>query len=161
VARLEELDAATVAADGSVLLQDEAGEDGIVLEAVAGQERLRSVERSRVEMVRAYAESPGCRRAALLGYFGEPFDPPCGNCDRCLSDDARPARADGDWTDRVFAVGDRVRHQTFGFGAVTAVSDGVVTVVFDSVGYRTLDARLAAEDGLLRLEPAAATEPGL
>ena len=37
------------------------------------------------EMV-AYAESPHCRRKALLAYFDETFpDGPCGACDNCLS----------------------------------------------------------------------------
>ena len=33
---------------------------------------------------------PGCRRQALLAYFGELNSPPCGNCDNCLS----PARTE-------------------------------------------------------------------
>ena len=41
-------------------------------------------DRSRVEMMRGYAESRGCRRAYLLGYFGEDLPEPCGNCDTCL-----------------------------------------------------------------------------
>ena len=33
-----------------------------------------------------YAESAACRRATLLGYFGETFDEPnCGGCDNCLA----------------------------------------------------------------------------
>ncbi|MFN7137601.1 MAG: NADH-quinone oxidoreductase subunit C, partial [Thermomonas sp.] len=40
-------------------------------------------DRSRVDMIRGYAEHDGCRRAFLLGYFGEAYTPPCGNCDRC------------------------------------------------------------------------------
>jgi ATP-dependent DNA helicase RecQ len=33
-----------------------------------------------------YAESAGCRRVSLLGYFGETFPPGgCGACDNCLS----------------------------------------------------------------------------
>ena len=31
------------------------------------------------------AEMPGCRRQALLAYFGELNSPPCGNCDNCLT----------------------------------------------------------------------------
>ena len=40
-------------------------------------------DRSRVDMMRAYAETDDCRRAFLLSYFGEPFEPPCGHCDNC------------------------------------------------------------------------------
>lgn len=40
--------------------------------------------------MRSYATSPGCRRAQLLGYFGEQRpDGPCGGCDNC----ARPGGA--------------------------------------------------------------------
>ncbi len=40
-----------------------------------------------------YAESSVCRRKIQLGYFGEPFDGPCSNCDNCLD----PAPLE-DWT---------------------------------------------------------------
>ncbi len=40
-----------------------------------------------------YAESSVCRRKIQLGYFGEPFDGPCSNCDNCLY----PAPVE-DWT---------------------------------------------------------------
>ncbi|MGB3291641.1 MAG: DNA helicase RecQ [Phormidesmis sp.] len=40
-----------------------------------------------------YAESSVCRRKIQLGYFGEPFDGPCSNCDNCLD----PAPVE-DWT---------------------------------------------------------------
>ena len=39
-------------------------------------------ETARLEALIGYAESPGCRRQALLAYFGEEAEP-CGNCDRC------------------------------------------------------------------------------
>ncbi|MBV9193023.1 MAG: DUF3553 domain-containing protein [Solirubrobacterales bacterium] len=40
-------------------------------------------------------------------------------------------------------------HAKWGAGTVGQVEDGQVTVVFDTVGYRTLDASLVAERGLL------------
>jgi ATP-dependent DNA helicase RecQ len=46
-------------------------------------------------------------------------------------------------------VGERVAHDKWGEGTVAQVDDGHVTVVFDSVGYRTLDAGLVADRGLL------------
>ena len=51
-------------------------------------------DRSRVDMMRAYAETDDCRRAFVLSYFGEPFEPPCGNCDNCRGR-ARERRAAG------------------------------------------------------------------
>ncbi len=40
-----------------------------------------------------YAESSVCRRKIQLGYFGEPFEAPCSNCDNCID----PAPVE-DWT---------------------------------------------------------------
>ncbi len=44
----------------------------------------RSGERERLNVLAAFIEASGCRRAILLRHFGE--DPPeqCGNCDNCL-----------------------------------------------------------------------------
>ena len=45
----------------------------------------RQVARRQLDQMVAYADAPTCRRAYLLGYFGEewPADN-CGNCDNCL-----------------------------------------------------------------------------
>ena len=48
-----------------------------------------------------------------------------------------------------FAVGAAVRHSRFGRGTVARIDDGTVTVLFEEAGYRTLDAHLVAEEGLL------------
>jgi len=141
----------------------DAGVGGLAVAAVAGQERRRLVERSRVEMIRGYADSPGCRRAFLLGYFGEAFDPPCASCDRCRAavdrGDSRGAQtgdANGAGAETgaehgkaPFAVNDHVRHATFGPGVVTGVEPDRVTVAFDDVGYRTIATAAAEESGVL------------
>jgi ATP-dependent DNA helicase RecQ len=45
----------------------------------------KALARSQLERMAAYAEDPGCRRASLLGYFGESWPHPnCGGCDACL-----------------------------------------------------------------------------
>ena len=53
----------------------------------------RQVEISKLQLLRAIAESPECRRKNILRHFGEKKHQPCGNCDRCLepdmSEDAR------------------------------------------------------------------------
>jgi ATP-dependent DNA helicase RecQ len=97
-----------------------------------------------VEMVRSYAESRGCRRQLLLGYFGEPFQPPCGACDNCRRGAAPPAGGHGP-----FAVGDRVAHRSLGEGTVTGVEDGKLVVLFEDRGYATLDAGHVVAEGLL------------
>jgi len=45
--------------------------------------RLRGRALRRVDAVQRYARGRGCRRRALLGYFGENAQARCGNCDRC------------------------------------------------------------------------------
>jgi ATP-dependent DNA helicase RecQ len=150
--RLEDVDIAIVGDDGLVTtapgvekLDDDALAAAIDDAAIAEEQR-ESFDRSRVEMMRAYAEHDGCRRAFVLGYFGEEYDPPCGNCDWCEAhaDEHEPAPDDG------FEVGVRVTHVEWGAGTVSVRERDQVTVVFDSVGYRTLDAGLVVERGLLK-----------
>jgi ATP-dependent DNA helicase RecQ len=125
---------------------DEAVEEA-VRRAAASEEHRHAFDRSRVEMMRAYADRQGCRRAFLLGYFGEEYDPPCGNCDN--DEDGRSDRvAEGDAEGR-FAVGERVTHDAWGAGTVAQLENGQVTVVFDDVGYKTLDVELVASRALL------------
>jgi ATP-dependent DNA helicase RecQ len=45
--------------------------------------RLRAAARSKLRAVARYAIDRGCRRRALLAYFGEEAPPRCGACDRC------------------------------------------------------------------------------
>ncbi len=120
------------------------------------EERRRSYERSRFAMMRAYAEGHGCRRRALLGYFGEEYaEAACGRCDSDVprDGDARVAIAVGAAAPAApapFAPGDRVEHAQWGSGSVQAVEGDGLTVLFDTVGYRTLSAALVAAGGLLR-----------
>ena len=46
--------------------------------------RLRRVSHTKLQAVRGYARTRGCRRRAVLAYFGEEAPPRCGGCDRCL-----------------------------------------------------------------------------
>jgi RecQ family ATP-dependent DNA helicase len=108
--------------------------------AVERAERRRSVDRSRIEMMRQYAETAGCRRRFLLGYFGaEPGDP-CGNCDNCRAG----LVADGPGHAEGFPLHRHVRHRDWGEGIVVASEPDRVTVLFTDVGYKTLS--LAAVD---------------
>jgi len=46
--------------------------------------RLRSIQEGQVEAILTYARGRGCRRRALLAYFGEETEnASCGKCDRC------------------------------------------------------------------------------
>ena len=148
--RLEEAHVVDVSDDGQVASVRGADLDGGIEAAAELEIDREKFERSRVEMMRGYAEHETCRRAFLLGYFGEAFDPPCGNCDNCDAGhgvSAMPeATADGDVP---FAVGERVNHPEFGEGTVQNLADGIVTVVFDRVGYKTLSEEIVARRGLL------------
>ncbi|WSF41291.1 RecQ family ATP-dependent DNA helicase [Streptomyces sp. NBC_01356] len=117
-----------------------------------------SMERSRVDMMRGLAETTGCRRRFLLGYFGERLPGPCGNCDRC---EQRPTGAGGvpglhhprtaspTRRDHPFPPGTRVHHPQWGDGEVLSGEESRITVLFASVGYRTLSLPVILEKNLL------------
>jgi ATP-dependent DNA helicase RecQ len=115
------------------------------LEASAAEtEREDEVERSRLEMMRRYAEHTGCRRSFLLTYFGQNYRGPCGRCD---NDEARVAQAA---TSKPFAVGGRVLSERWGEGTVQRYDGDQLTVLFDDHGYRDLLVPLVLERQLLR-----------
>jgi ATP-dependent DNA helicase RecQ len=51
--------------------------------ALAEVERHQAVQRTRIDMMRQFAESRSCRGQALLTYFGDRITGPCGHCDNC------------------------------------------------------------------------------
>ncbi|QEW06044.1 DNA helicase RecQ [Nitrincola iocasae] len=55
-----------------------------MLENSQAEDRYKQVERQKLEAMLGLCEITTCRRQVLLGYFGEPDHPPCGNCDTCL-----------------------------------------------------------------------------
>ncbi len=63
--------------------RDMALEDGSGLAHDLAETHTR-MEKSRLEMMRGYAEDTGCRRQFLLGYFEQQLDEPCGNCASCI-----------------------------------------------------------------------------
>jgi ATP-dependent DNA helicase RecQ len=110
-------------------------------QVTAAGNRRQAILRSRIEAARGYAETTHCRRAELLGYFGEQYDPPCKSCD---NDDhaATPAPAGKHGT------GQRVVHRLWGPGTILSRDDHELVVAFDSVGYRHLTAA-SLTNGLL------------
>jgi ATP-dependent DNA helicase RecQ len=123
-------------------------EDQAIRRFLAGStpEEREEFEKSRLEMMRSYAEHTGCRRDFVLSYFGEEHEPPCGNCDNCAAGLVEPEPD----TDRPFQIGTTVTHSEWGQGEVQRYEANRVVVLFESVGYRTLDLELVEEKGLLQ-----------
>jgi ATP-dependent DNA helicase RecQ len=145
VTRLEDVDGVGVLASGEVVARRVADDlDAVVDAAWHEQEDRQQFDRSRVEMMGAYAESSGCRREFVLTYFGERFSPPCGNCDNCMA-----GLVVADAGSRPFAEGTRVSHERWGEGTVQRYEEGAVVVLFESVGYKKLDVHIVLERGLL------------
>jgi ATP-dependent DNA helicase RecQ len=107
-------------------------------------EREDEVERTRLTMMRRYAEHPGCRRSFLLTYFGQDYPGPCGNCDNDLEHPEAPP------SDVPFAVGTHVVSERWGSGTVQRYDGDHVTVLFDEHGYREMLVPLVLDRGLLR-----------
>jgi len=106
--------------------------------------RENEVARSRLEMMRRYAEHTRCRRSFLLSYFGQHYPGPCGTCDT-----DRAGSTEGT-AERPFEVGERVASERWGEGTVQRYDGDQLTVLFDEHGYRDLLAPLVVERRLLR-----------
>jgi ATP-dependent DNA helicase RecQ len=112
---------------------------------VTRAEAYRSIQKSRIERMRAYAETLGCRRQYLLRYFGEADPEPCGDCDNCQAGTGLMEEA----SSGPYAVEQEVRHRAFGDGVVMSVDGDTVTVLFEDVGYRTLSVPTVVDQKLL------------
>jgi ATP-dependent DNA helicase RecQ len=147
LARLVDVGAAVWAPEGRVHWTKTMDVAGALAASREEGEREREVERSRLEMMRRYAEHTGCRRSFLLSYFGQDYPGPCGACDN----DRRHAQATPGV--KPFPVGTRVASDRFGEGTVQRYDGDQVTVLFDLHGYRDLLVPLVVERGLLRALP--------
>ncbi|MFJ6002889.1 RecQ family ATP-dependent DNA helicase [Arthrobacter sp. NPDC092385] len=135
--------------------------DEAVAKAVEQAENRERIDESRIEMARRYAETKGCRRQFLLSYFGEELQEPCGNCDNCAREGSTTGAPEpagvtvADAGDLPFDVDSEVEHPQWGRGTVMGYEEGIITVLFDAVGYKTLSIELVEENELLEAVPSA------
>jgi ATP-dependent DNA helicase RecQ len=148
--RLEEVGAIEVLSTGEIVEAEYDEEPAeVVAEAIEAEDHRRQADRSRIEMMRGYAEVGNCRREYLLNYFGENYEPPCDNCDNC------EAGVVVENNDRLpFPLHARVRHSTFGEGLVERYDGDTMIVLFDDVGYKNLLVDFVQETGALTLADA-------
>jgi ATP-dependent DNA helicase RecQ len=126
------------------LLPDRPSVEQVVEAAQREAELRKTLDSSRVDQIRAYAESQGCRGRLLLSYFGEQTDAACGHCDRCS------AGVDVETYEGPYPVNARVVHAEWGSGQVLRYEEEKVVVLFDTVGYKTLSVAAVVERGLLQ-----------
>ena len=143
--RLEETGFLVLHHDGRVEHRD----DGppareAVAAALARDEAQQRYERSRLEMMRSYAETTGCRGRFVLNYYGEHLEGGCGHCDRCSAGVEETAPADVP-----FPPATRVEHVKWGVGTVTRYEADKVVVLFDEGGYQTFSLAHVVEHGLI------------
>jgi ATP-dependent DNA helicase RecQ len=98
-------------------------------------EERRRADMARLNALIGFIETPGCRRAPLLRYFGE--DPPqaCGNCDNCL---APPAVHDMTEAARKLLSAVYRTGQRFGLGHLIEVLHGEDTDKVQKFGHDAL-----------------------
>ena len=142
--RLVDLGAAVWEVDGEVRWTSTLSVAEAIRASAAETEREDEVERSRLEMMRRYAEHSGCRRSFLLSYFGQSYRGPCGRCDNDGALVSAPTVI------KPFAVGGRVMSDRWGEGTVQRYDGDQLTVLFDDHGYRDLLLPLVLERRLLR-----------
>ncbi|WP_329020063.1 RecQ family ATP-dependent DNA helicase [Streptomyces sp. NBC_01601] len=168
---LEQVDAVHTTEDGDLEASGTSSPADAAQQAVELGDAHQQLERSRVDMMRGYAEATGCRRRFLLGYFGQvgERDEPCGSCDRCAAAELAEGGAEGGPTvlagtggpvhepaapapageQHPFQPGTLVRHEHWGQGSVMSEEDERLTVLFDTVGYRTLSLDVINKNHLL------------
>ncbi len=121
------------------------------------EERRKRYERSRLEMVRGYAELWECRRRYLLNYFGEETEfENCDWCDNDLRTDLAPEVTEPD----AFQPGAQVRHREWGEGRVSSTEGDTLTVDFDTGERKVLSREVVEREGLLEVTaPPSAEDP--
>ncbi|WP_199336934.1 RecQ family zinc-binding domain-containing protein [Oscillatoria sp. FACHB-1407] len=116
--------------------------------AIQVQERRQQFERSRLEMMRGYAESRSCRREYILNYFGEQFEAPCDNCDNCKTGTTQQHTEQ--LSHQPYAIDSRVAHKSWGEGTVMRYENDKIVILFEQVGYKTLEVQTVLLHRLLQ-----------
>jgi ATP-dependent DNA helicase RecQ len=128
--------------------------DRAVADAMDIDDNRRQIDDSRIDMMRGYAETTGCRRRYLLEYFGEPCPRTCGNCANCVTGSVPAGPTDG----HPFPIHSEVVHAAWGPGTVMSADHDRITVLFDETGYKTLSLDAVQRDALLTLAPRPGTK---
>ena len=111
---------------------------------LANYDTKKSYDQSKLAMMLQYAENTSCRRRFILNYFGEDFERAnCGACDNCLRAAARPVALRrqmeaAEPSPSGYRIADVVHHPKWGQGTIERAEKDLVTVLFPSVGYKTL-----------------------
>ncbi len=148
--RLEDVNVVEILPDGEITH----GErflplEEITTEVMVAHKSRREFERSRLEMISNYAEVRDCRREFIVNYFGQETDDPCHFCDNC--DDGITVFEDEEHVP--FPINTCVQHQSWGSGLVLRYEGSKIVVLFDQVGYKTLDIEIILERHLLQRSP--------
>ncbi|HZZ66129.1 MAG TPA: ATP-dependent DNA helicase RecQ [Candidatus Baltobacteraceae bacterium] len=122
-------------------LTEEARKNRDLVLNLASYETKKSYDQSKLAMMLQYAETNSCRRRFILNYFGEDYErTSCGACDNCLRAAAGvravPAKPQAGVSG--YRISDVVFHPKFGQGTVERAEKDLVTVLFPTVGYKTL-----------------------
>jgi ATP-dependent DNA helicase RecQ len=134
--RLESAGAAERLPTGEVVASEATPDASEAAEAaLEAQEQHQQYVRSRLDMMRGYAETQDCRRRYLLNYFGEALEQSCGFCDNCMAGLVE----DEETTEKPYELNSRIIHQSWGNGTVMRYEDDKIVILFDQVGYKTLD----------------------
>ncbi|MCO1659131.1 RecQ family ATP-dependent DNA helicase [Pseudonocardia humida] len=145
---LEEAGALTTTENGRLeYLDEDTRPADAVRDAIEVAETRQRLVRSRIEMMRGYAETTDCRRRFLLGYFGESLPRRCGDCDTCDAGTSQDVQPESD----EFPVSSAVQHAEWGAGVVVSSDPAELTVMFEDVGYKTLALGVVRERGLLEV----------
>jgi ATP-dependent DNA helicase RecQ len=106
-----------------------------MLDSSDGNETFKRIQHQKLNAMLGFCEITGCRRQALLAYFGETLAKPCNNCDTCLEpiDTWEGTTAAQKALSCVFRTGQR-----FGSGHLINVLLGKITDKVEGCGHENV-----------------------